>query len=147
MGYKEDYRGVKDSFELIPAGKYIVRIKESVIGKTKDGTKPLWKLTLKIEQGKYTDRLMWMNLGLDADSISFRKGACTAMGLDTESGKIDLEIDPVGKQTIAEVFHDEYPKGSGNITAKVKRLRSMKPETIASVNAEEFNPNDDDLPF
>lgn len=119
MGYKENYKGVKDGvYELLPPSKYHTAVKESVVTDNYEQTGLIWQLTLQVIDGPYKGRLLWWRVNMDDKAKSWRRGAITAMGLNPESDT-DLEKDVIGCRVDAEVYIDEYPKGSGKEKNKI----------------------------
>jgi hypothetical protein len=137
MGYKEDLSKVEgSSFEDIPAGKYLVKVIESSIQDNKDKTGKVWQMTLQIQDGKYKNRLLWYKNSMGEKSAPFRKGALTALKVDT-SVPVDYEEDVINLVALADVYIDPV---YGN---KVKMLRTYKPMTADDV----LNSFTEDCPF
>lgn len=144
--HRERYNDVPDvDFELIPEGRYPVRVTESAIIE-KPGKNDQWKLTLEITREPMKGRLLWATYSMIEKAKGFRKGAITALGLNSEE-EIDLIDDVQGRRCVAEVNHEDY---EGKTYARVKRLRSIseseqKQDAIQQAVAEETK--SDDIPF
>ena len=54
----------KQSFDPIPAGKYLVGITESEMKRTKAGDGEYLKLTIQVLEGEHKGRLLWVQLNL-----------------------------------------------------------------------------------
>jgi hypothetical protein len=147
--HRERYNDVPDvDFELIPEGRYQVKVIESVVVE-KPGKNDQWKLTLEITRGQFKGRLLWATYSMIDKAKGFRKGAITAMGLDPE-GEVDLIDDVQGRRCYAEVNHEDY---EGKTYSRVKRLRSIgeaekERQSVEDKVKEETDPaNQDDIPF
>lgn len=148
MARRDDLRGVKDGYELIPAGKYEVKVKESAIVPTRDNAGELWKLTLEVMSGEFEGRLIWFQCSMSDAARPIRKGTCTALGLNTEEKPVDLQDDVIGCRALAEVYIDTY---NGTEQSKVKRLRTLNKMSASEVsnlrNIKTEDLSGEDLPF
>ena len=151
MGYRENYRDTQGGdFELMPEGRYPIKIIASSIGASKSSGKDSWKLEMEVVGPRFSGRKLWLYVSMSPEAKGVRKGTMTALGFDTnnpETGDFDLLRDPINCRAYAEIFHDEY---QGTKREKVKRLRSMeanesrlRPE---GESREEVELPEDDLP-
>lgn len=148
--YGENYHGVSGGdFDLMPEGRYPIRVINSRVADSKSSGNPTWYLDLEITGSKYAGRKLWLTISMGTAAAPIRKGTMTALGFDTSQDvRYDLVDDVIGRVAIADVYHDEY---EGNKREKVRRLRSMKnpepvaPERNADEELEEANP--DEIPF
>jgi len=145
--YRESYRNVPDGdFELIPEGKWPVRVINASVRPSKSSGMDTWCLDLEIEGYKFAGRKLWLYVSMKPEALPIRKGNMTALGLDTSSDvDYDLVDDVINRKALAEIYHDTY---QGQKREKVKRLRSIKSKVeVEKENAslEGFNP--EDMPF
>jgi hypothetical protein len=92
-------------FDVIPPGRYNVMIVDSDMVETKAGTGHYLKLTFKVLEGEYINRLIWANLNLDnpnpkAVEIAQRElsGICRACGLTEIDDSQELHGIPMSGQ-------------------------------------------------
>jgi len=141
--YKESYSDVPGGdFELIPEAKYPVRVVSADVRPSKSSGMDTWCLDLEIEGPKYAGRKLWLYISMKPEAVGVRKGAMTALGLDTsQMVNYDLIDDVIDRKALAEVYHDEY---QGEKRAKVRRLRSLG-KSFSEENVIDLE--EKDLPF
>lgn len=96
------------SFDLIPAGDYLMQVIESDLIETKSGSGHILKLTCEILEGPNTNRRVWINLNIrnqnpQAQQIAQRDLAdlCIAVGVASLRNSDDLHFKPfIGKVKI-----------------------------------------------
>lgn len=141
-----DLQNVNTQIPLVPEGDYLCQVKESTIAKNKDGTGHNWELTLGLaspttsQDGREVkvDFPFFVTTALqpakDAkDPEGFKRGITqnvdaifkTDMGTRPTFNQQCIQ-DAVGKMVIAQVYTDEYPKGSANFSNKVRRLKKAE---------------------
>jgi hypothetical protein len=91
-----------DSFEPIPAGKYLVAIIASEMKPTKAGTGSYLELQFQVLEGEYKGRLLWSRLNLDNPNELAVKIArselaaiCQAVGVLTPNDSQELHDLPL----------------------------------------------------
>ena len=132
-------------FELMPAGKYPVRVNTAVIKPSKSSESNNLELDMVIEGIKYAGRHLWFTQSLSEKSAPFIKGMLTALGIDTTIDKeYDLIDDVLGRKCLADVIHKAPNEFHTDTREKVKMLRSLPK---SGVDESTFAKEDDDLPF
>lgn len=106
---KVSFDGVPDAggdFQPIPDGTYTMRIDSVEAKETRKGD-PMFKLTLKVIDGEYTNRLVWDNLVFNSKAMGRVKKLCGAIGLPTK-GEVDITPDKLeGKEVRVDVVVEE----------------------------------------
>jgi hypothetical protein len=145
--YKENHKDTPD-FDIIPEGSYQAKVLSSVIKPSKSSGKDTWYLEFELESFKYRGRRLMAFFGMADNSAGFRKGALTAMGLDTAT-TIDLIDDVINRHCVLEVKIEEK---EGQKKNKIGRLRTIKVEEPGELEKEFTGGNppatdDEQLPF
>lgn len=138
-------QGLEAGLPLLPEADYEVQCKESTVeaNNREDGFNWNLKLSLtsptKATDGRdvQPDFPVFMTMALQPapesrDPDAFRRNLCGTIdalfGTTKENrpdfGKEVLES-VVGKKCVAHVYNEEYPKGSGQLFNRVRRLKSL----------------------
>ena len=111
-----------DSFEAIPAGKYVAAIVASEKKPTKAGTGSYLELTFQVLEGEYKGRMLWARLNLDnpnAQAVQIAQGElsaiCRAVGVMQPRDSVELHNLPM-QITVKCKKRDD----TGEITNEVK---------------------------
>lgn len=91
-----------NSFEPIPAGKYVAAITESEMKPTKNGSGSYLQLTFQLMEGEYKNRVLWARLNLhnpNATAVKIARGElsaiCRAVGVMKPTDSVDLHNIPL----------------------------------------------------
>lgn len=144
--HKESYSDIPDGdFELIPAGKWPVKVVNAAVRPSKSSGMDTWCLDLEIEGHKFAGRKLWLYISMKPEAAPIRKGTMTALGLDTTQDiQYDLVDDVVGRKALAEIYHDVY---QGQKREKVKRLRTLKEPVSKPATDDIFDEGFGSVPF
>jgi len=142
--YKEKYDDTPESsFDLMPAGEYVVQVENATVSPSKKSGMDTWCLFLKVVEGRHIGRKLWLHISMKGEAKGVRRGALNALGLETQhSENIDLIDDVLDRKAIAIVFHDTY---EGEKKEKVKRLKHLAVGKPVKQEAEELV--DPSIPF
>lgn len=132
-----DLSGAKTLDSLIPAGQYLatvtdVEIKESNDGPSDKNPTGLYaKWTFTLTGGDYDNWKQWKNTPLGGDGLGFLKEVLSATGSYTDDELDDIDTDEfeercVGREVMISVRRKEYPRGSGEYTNDVGKVRKYE---------------------
>lgn len=136
-------KGLETTFPLLPEGDYLFQVTESApqVNKAQSGYN--WNLKLALSEPATAadgrpvnvNTPVFMQIALQPseeakDPLGFKRGiadATDAIFNTTKEDRPDFNKDlwegAVGKMVKAHIYIDEYPKGSGNFSNKVRRLK------------------------
>lgn len=133
----DDFDKVKEGFEPLPAGKYLVEVTDaeeketSGDGKTPKGTPMIaFELTVADADEDWAGRKLWMNVVFGGKSLGMAKSTLRALGAtdaDFESGSEINAEDFIGKQAYAMAAVGRNPK-TEMPNNNVKRLMPLSEE-------------------
>ncbi|AQT67923.1 hypothetical protein STSP2_01075 [Anaerohalosphaera lusitana] len=110
------------SFEALPAGKYIAAITESEMKPTKNNNGHYLQLTLDVLDGQYKGRKVWARLNLDnpnAQAVQIARGElsaiCRAVGVMQPRDSVELHNLPLCIKVTCKKRGD-----TGEITNEIK---------------------------
>ena len=111
-----------DSFEPIPAGKYLAVITESEMKPTKSGSGHYLELKFQIIEGEFKGRPLWSRLNLDnpnAQAVRIARGElsaiCRAVGVMQPKDSVELHNLPLSIKVTCKKRDD-----NGEITNEIK---------------------------
>jgi hypothetical protein len=127
-------------FTPIPPGRYPFRVERVEEAETQNGDE-MWRLGLRVLEGKYAGRWVFDNLVFSKTALKRVKSFCKAVGIDV-NGDVDLESDALrGRKGEATVDIEEYVDLNGKATK-----RNVVPFTGYEPAAAEAE-DEDALPF
>ena len=126
------------SFDVLPAGDYLLQVIDSDLKDTRSGTGQQLILTLEVMDGPHANRKVWDRLNIrnqnaDAQRIAQQSLAdlCAAVGIQTLRNSEDLHFKPFrGKIAVRQDKSGEYGpqnvvryprRGAGHAAAPVQR--------------------------
>ena len=128
-GFNTSENPPTQEFEVIPAGKYAVRIEEAEVAETKAKTGILVNVTLVITEGQYANRKLWDRMNIKNPSeIAERIGRgqlsslCNAVGLPNCTDENQLK----GRSCIANV-KVKTPKNAADGSEPFNAISSYSP--------------------
>lgn len=128
-----------DSFEPIPAGKYVAAIVASEMKPTKSGNGSYLELQLQVLEGEYKGRLLWARLNLDNPNQLAVKIArselasiCKAVGVLTPNDSTELHDLPLQVTVKLKKRED-----TGELTNEIKGYaKKPRPEAAPQATAD-----------
>lgn len=146
-----------EGYALLPAGPAEAVVDRARGDKTKDGSKGKIAAMFKIDGGPNDGRTIWNDFTISPESgtaMGFFQREMTALLGDSwveKYGAIPVDALPgtlaeaiVGCRATITIIHEEYPKGSGNVRAKVKGVKasdSALPAPPTAAPAGNITPN------
>jgi hypothetical protein len=139
-----------DVYEVIPAGRYLVKIAEIQTERTKEHGDEMWRMTQEIVDGPYRGRRIFDRITFSDSGLKRVKLVCSRFGLDT-SREVDLQPDMLlGCVAMATVSIGEYQGRKRNEIPFAGYERAAPEEEIAAAIADEAAApadSDGDVPF
>lgn len=130
----------ESNFDPLPEGNYNVWITDSEIKPTRKGDGSILKLTLQVIEGKYENRLLFVNLNLvnpNQQAVAIAKAElkaiCFACGIPIPEDSSELHDKPF---TVAV----KVQKRKGSDDEMENRIKKYIPRTVEPVAAGESKP-------
>lgn len=147
----------KNDFDDLPVGTYTCLIEECVSGTSKNGT-PELRVQFRVQIGEHKNRVIsdWLYFNQNTQQLIATK--ITATGVKPPTGIKTADQAPARVSGLIHnrivqivVRPDEYPKGSGEFTNKVKAWKpatnAPQPAGVGAANGSSSAPDDTDIPF
>lgn len=135
---KVNLKDVKGStFDPIPEGLYQAVVEKTELTAAKDSGNPMIKVTLKITDGDFKNRLVWDNFVLIENSLWKLKGFFAAAKSDlAESTSVsEQELATAMSGVRVSVYLEPRVGNNGQATSNVKNYRAIEGEPAPSVAA------------
>jgi hypothetical protein len=125
-------RDVKGStFDPLPEGRYIVTVDKAELTTTKDSGNPMIKVTLKILEGEFKNRLAWDNFVLVEKSLWKLKGFLEAINSKIAESTNVTEQDIANAMVGAKVsvYFEQRVGENGAVSSSAKNYTAVAEET------------------